>query len=357
MRSQLVVERFLGANFVDEPDESAFEDFCVELNQLYDVELESEPYTNLIRHTIRKHAAMLSFLIDANTTVVYPSFYRPRWEVKSGYKEAVRRGANLYETEVFNMLFQFHGGRFRGDGIALMCHGPNGFQDEWILLCPDDTEMRIQAESNKYREIALAMTFRAQMNSDLQSELLENLSALLPAKRCANSLMHEYGHVLQYRLWESEGIQVRDFAALYRWFLERGYAQNVSARIPKFADYPDETKLRFLKEAFVEDYRIGLNVEKNGGIFELPNAYCFRGDFEDPSLMAEGVEIVKQAVKKKTSSFRGSYGQANEPDRVLLTDQIMANSSDFSTRNPRMTTEDHQAVLDRLHAKSKLQPV
>ncbi|MGZ4032300.1 MAG: hypothetical protein ACXVP2_09115 [Tumebacillaceae bacterium] len=346
METLLTAEKVIGFDFLDRSDEEGFEEISFRVSDLgnLEVEMEKEKFINL-----RRQAAMLMHVIDSQTVIEYPSVVRTKFEVRNGYKQALLRGANLGETEVFNLLFRFRG-RLRGDGVALMCHGPTG--EEWIMLCPDDTAARIQHESKWYMQSATTLTLQGRMRSEEQNRLLENLRTLTIGTRCENSLQHEFGHVIQHRLWAAEGIRPDDLFALYKWFLEIGYADLVSLRYPNFENRTDAEKLYLLKESFVEDYRIGLNLSYRKDIFELPNAYCFRADFQMPELLDKGVSLVKAVVKGKVEARPTVYEDTCEPDRVALIHQIMAESSDFDARQAKpMSTDAHQAVLDRLRAR------
>ncbi|MGZ4106123.1 MAG: hypothetical protein ACXVOI_02005 [Tumebacillaceae bacterium] len=340
----LLAEKFLGHERVDLSDVDSFEEIQMSFADLANVEYESEKFANLKAQT-----AMLLRIIDANTHVWYPKVYRTKHEVRNGYKVAYRRGAHLDEVEVFNLKFKFRG-HLHGDGVALMCHGPNG--EEWIMLCPDDTEERIRIERRLYMDHANAFVWAGTMNSTQQNVLLENLRCLTIGSRCANTLEHEYGHVLQHRIWKHEGIDVSDTAALYRWFLETGYADIVSMRIPHFFDEPNEEKIYLLKEAFVEDYRIGLNMAAENGIFELPNVYCFRGDFQEPELLNEGVNIVKKVLDHNKQAKPTTFGVVEyEPDRVAAAERIMSKSEGFDPYKSRMSYADHMAVLESMRVE------
>ncbi|MGZ4033021.1 MAG: hypothetical protein ACXVP2_12760, partial [Tumebacillaceae bacterium] len=303
----------------------------------------------------KSHLEMLQFILDGNTEVSYPPVTRSRFEVRNGYKEAVKRGAKLSEIEVFNLLFHFKG-RLRVDGVALMCHGPQG--QEWIMLCPCDTSKLIQIESRRYQSVASRLVLQGKMDSDFHNVLLHNLRLLVPGTRCANTLLHEYGHVLQHRIWASEGILASNVEMLYNWFEKIGYVNNVEKRIPNLNDKSPEDINYYLKESFVEDYRIGLNMSSMKGKFEFPNAFCFLGDFLEPSLMHKGVTIVKNVVnQKRTKKNENMIVVEYEPDRIAIADEIMKHADGFDPRKVQITEADRQAVRDRMAAYQKLRLV
>lgn len=321
-----------------------FEVIEIVLDDLTDAEFEREKFRNL-----REQTAMLLHIVDQRTVVWYPEAVRTKFEVRNGVKIAMARGAKLGEVEIFNLLFRFRGGLDASEALAFMCHGPKG--QEWILLCPDDTQLQIEKERQKYLGVANTLLFKGRMDLAVQNHLITNLELLNVGARCANTLLHEYGHVLQHRMWASAGIRPHDHAGLYAWFEEIGYLRNVMNRKAGFFEAP----VYFLKESFVEDYRIGLNLDSREGIFELPNAYCFNRDFREPELLAEGVEIVKKTIRhyqqnlKETSRTEPVYEA--EPNRVAIIDKMIASGeldSDFAPGQVKYTAEDHRRMLERL---------
>lgn len=319
-----------------------FEVIEIVIEDLTDAEFEREKFRNL-----REQTAMLLDIVDQRTVVWYPETVRTKFEVRNGVKIATARGAKLGEVEIFNLLFRFRGGLDASEALAFMCHGPKG--QEWILLCPDDTQLQIEKERQKYLGVANTLTFKGRMDSAVQSHLITNLELLNAGTRCANTLLHEYGHVLQHRMWAKAGIRPNDQAGLYAWFEEIGYLGNVINRRAGFFEAP----VYYLKESFVEDYRIGLNLASRESIFELPNAYCYNGDFKEPELLAEGVEIVKKTIRhfqddvKKASSAVPVYEA--EPNRVAIIDRDIASGAlDFVPGQVKYTAEDHRRMLERL---------
>jgi len=322
--------------------EEEFEVIEIVMDDLTDAEFEREKFRNL-----REQTAMLLHIVDQKTVIWYPEAVRTKFEVRNGVKIATARGAKLNEVEIFNLLFRFRGGLDAGEALALMCHGPKG--QEWILLCPDDTQLQIEKERQKYLGVANTLTFKGRMDSAVQNHLISNLELLNAGTRCANTLLHEYGHVLQHRMWASAGIRPNDQAGMYAWFEEIGYLRNVMKRKSGFFEAP----VYYLKESFVEDYRIGLNLASRESIFELPNAYCYHSDFKEPELLAEGVDIVKTTIRHfqtdaKTTKQAEMIYEA-EPNRVAIIDRDIASGAlDFVPGQVKYTAEDHRRMLERL---------
>lgn len=166
-------------------------DILLEEIELGEIELER----NRVRN-IRESTAMLLELIDKDTIVSYHHPFRTKHEVRGGYKIATGKKARLNETQVFNLFFRFRSRSLNGMASALMCR-PSKKNEEWILLLPDDTENRIKEETSVYIEKANVYTVvKGIMNPDHHSFLIENLDRLNIHERCAQSLMHEFGHVL-----------------------------------------------------------------------------------------------------------------------------------------------------------------
>lgn len=66
------------------------------------------------------------------------------------------------------------------------------------------------------------LTLKGKMDSVFQDRLLTNLGVLNLGTRCANTLQHEYGHVLQHRMWAAEGIRPNDEDGIIAWFEKIG---------------------------------------------------------------------------------------------------------------------------------------
>lgn len=145
---------------------------------------------------IREKTALLIDLIDKDTLIFYDRPVRNNFEVLGGFKIACQRGAQLRQVKVYNMLFHFKNQKINAlNAIAMMYRTKN--DEECILLLPDDTEERIRFERKVYLEKASIYTVElGTMDSDVQSELIENLNLLGIQERCAQSLMHEYGHIV-----------------------------------------------------------------------------------------------------------------------------------------------------------------
>ncbi|WP_025691152.1 hypothetical protein [Paenibacillus zanthoxyli] len=121
-------------------------------------------------------------------------------------------------------------------------------QKERIILLPDDTEQRYKEEQKLYRKEARSLIMKGLMDTDEQNNLLENLRLLNVHERCAQSLEHEFGHVLNVRELETLKITPNDASLIYKWFLDAGYIFNIDKRFPDFGGLSVWDKLHILKE-------------------------------------------------------------------------------------------------------------
>jgi hypothetical protein len=282
-KAELIVDDISATTNDIELDISEFE--------LGEIELDKRVVVN-----IREKAGMLMKLVDHSSEIIYGYPPRTKHEINGGYKIAKRKGARLEEVKVYNLFFRFKSW-LDGTGLALMCRPP-GSNEEWIILLPDDTMRTIEKERRYYLDIARQYALVEQiMEPNEQDRLLHNLNRLNIHERCAQSLMHEFGHVLHWRVFDDLGLY--DTADIYQWFYETGYLKNVDKRFPNLGNWPPSDQVYILKESLVEDYRISLNLKAENGIFILPNKFCYSGDFQIPELMLEGVEIMSKMLRSR----------------------------------------------------------
>lgn len=109
-------------------------------------------------------------------------------------------------------------------------------------------------------------------------------------------------------------------------------------------------KCNAIKEAFVEDYQIGLNSSYQRGIFELPNAYTYLFDFQNPRVLEAGVSTEKSIEKQGVQSKAYPRTAYSEPERLDIIEE-MSQYLDFSPN--KSAKPDHQAVLSRLKARQE----
>lgn len=171
---------------------------------------------------IREKTALLIELIDSETDIFYGYSPRPKFEVLGGHKIAVSKGANLNEVKVMNLYFRFRKANLDGTSTAIMYRDHDG--NENILLLPDDTKNKIKLEYKKYVNYANKLVFSSDpmisMDPDYQDHLIENLRLLNIPERCAQSLMHEYGHVLHWRIFDQLDLKHR--SQQYQLFYQNG---------------------------------------------------------------------------------------------------------------------------------------
>jgi hypothetical protein len=184
------------------------------------------------------------------------------------------------------------------------------------------------------------------MNPDDQSLLLENLNMLNIHERCAQSLMHEYGHVLHWREFDLLGITAYHLIEQYEWFLGFGYLHNVSARFPEFDKKSASDKIVLLKESLVEDYRISLNTAATRGKFILPNKVCFSGDFQNPELLEGGIEIMKRMLRTEKGIARRNPSSSPDLDSIQLIKAVRSSRRKSGWVAGKVTVTDNVIARD-----------
>ncbi|MDG5788987.1 hypothetical protein QA612_16135 [Evansella sp. AB-P1] len=301
---------------------------------------------------IREKTALLIELIDSETDIFYGFSPRPKFEVLGGHKIAFNKGANLNEVKVMNLYFRFRKANLDGTSSAIMYRDLDG--NEIILLLPDDTKNRIELEYNKYVDYANKLVFSSDpmmsMNPDDQDHLIENLRLLTIPERCAQSLMHEYGHVLHWRIFDQLDLKQR--SQQYQWFYQNGYIDNVVKRYPGFESLSANDRLYILKESFVEDYRIYLNFNAINDMFILPNVVSFVGDFLHPELIYEGVRIMAKMIEgiQEKQDIHRTNDNHQEPNRLHTADMVWDRfqrhglGSHMSEQNHTNTISEFQKV-------------
>lgn len=308
-----------------------------EFDQMY-LEFESPRYRN-----VREKLALVLELIQHSDQVDYTHPPRTRHEMNGGIKIATRRGTRLHEVEVLNLYFRFRS-HLAGDGIALM-HKSLSTKIERIILLPDDTEKRYKEEQFLYRKEARTLLLKGQMGPDEQNNLLENLSFLNVHERCAQSIQHEYGHVLNSREFDILNILPTDAKGIYRWFLDNEYMQHIDKRFPDFGGLLAMEKLLVLKEALVEDYRISLNMEAERGKFILPNKFCFSGDFQNPDYLYEGVDLMKRILYNQIVTPVRRPASSSDIDSITAFHKVVQRRKSSNWRAGSLTlTKD---IIDR----------
>lgn len=342
-----IIEKFEENNgemrieFVDENEVPSYEDLQM-------VEMD--------RRTVRKirsRASLFAELFDHDTEYIYKYPFRRRVEVEGGYKVARRRGARLDEVNVYNLVVRFKNARIDHSEARAFMYRPVKNNEEWIVLLPDNTMDTIDEEIYIFEHSAQLFKESGKLNSDLTLDHIKsNLNLLNLHERCAQTLMHEYGHILHWRIFDRFGTPYEE-ALAYIWFIEHGYAQLIDGRVPNYLRLSDSKKLWMLKECLVEDYRISLNLGSENGMFILPGKYTFSSDFRVPELLNKGVEIMRRMLqpaienenmRRKTGSFE------NEMTDMTLMRSILEASMDDSwvPGQQRMTLQDHYDVSARL---------
>ncbi|PGD07598.1 hypothetical protein COM34_14660 [Bacillus wiedmannii] len=335
-----------------ELDLNKFEPLTDEAEELLitnDFIVESE---KMVRN-LREKTAVIIDLLEPGFQTYYNYSPRPKFEVFGGYKIAKNRqaslAANFDKVKVYNLYFRFTSNSLSNLKTSAMMY--TNEKEEVILLSPQNTDYQIEQESLFYKSASANMIFHG-MNPDNQSILLENLRLLTRNERCAQSLQHEFGHILHWRLFKFLNLNAPH--EIYEWFLENGYARLLSLRSPEFTQTSEPSeKLYLLKESLVEDYRIWLNFKDNNGMFILPNVNTYFGDFLEPSLLQEGVGLMKEMLKgaiNNSLQIDDTKKFSGEPDRVLRGKEIYnkALSTNWKPGSDVMSEQDHLDVIKKL---------
>ena len=251
---------------------------------------------------------IFSELIMGDTEVDYPENVRSEIEFKAGYKIAIARGALLNTVRVYNLFFRLKNSVINGiDGLPLAQIYPFRRKNErWILLYPVDTASLIMHETDVLELLVGEQVSKGLLPKEASDLLYDNNSIMNVNERCAQTLMHEYGHIRHWEyfdlLSQKYGVNYKESPDLFvfatlQWFVASDYVGNISQRCPYFKATPDiKEKMYYLKECFVEDYRIGLNIQDRNGKFILAGKYTAFADLKDPSLLMEGVGIVEKMI-------------------------------------------------------------
>lgn len=268
---------------------------------------------------------MLIELTDRDTQYYTNNIvHRPKFEVNGGIKLALKKGAKVKETKIFNLFFRFINNKFDGLNTTALMVRPKNSNEEWMILLPEETKRTIDIERSIFQKQFEKLFYQGLLDSEFQNMILEGYKLLTPNERCAQTLIHEYGHILQWRMYDYLGIlhkNKKEFIAnQYIWLLESGYLENVANRIPNFETLSPEEKVFFTKETLVEDYRINLNYQYFNDIIILPNKYAYRGDFANSNSLWKGMRIMEQMLRPAIEGKIGVYQnkQANSEEELSI---------------------------------------
>lgn len=248
-------------------------------------------------------------------------------EFYGGYKLAIKRGVALNQVKVANLNFTISNSKLNYSNSVQATMFQTNNKDIWILVFPTLTDIVIQKEKKSYLDVAKEMIFKSDMDADAENELLENLNELNNVERCSQTLIHEFGHVLNWRILHKVLKQNNfedDVIDELGWFINIKYINNVVRRTNGFFELDTYTKLKRLKESFAEDYRILISM-KSKKKYILPNSICCIGDFHDPKYREEGVDIVSKVIEEIKDDELGllakdinSIKEEEELDRIGL---------------------------------------
>ncbi|KRE48133.1 hypothetical protein [Paenibacillus sp. Soil522] len=142
------------ATFSDESNDYLIEcieynDFELDLNELALMEFEKR----FVRK-VRSNSALLTELFIPDTDYIYKYPARSRTEVEGGAKIALKRGARLDDTKVFNLVCRFKNKRYDNSKALAFMYRPISNNDEWIVLQSDNTELTIEMEKYEFGSYA-----------------------------------------------------------------------------------------------------------------------------------------------------------------------------------------------------------
>lgn len=317
------------------------------IDELQDVEFDR----NQVKK-VTQHAKILSEILEQGT--IYDKYGHPsrtRLEIEGGYRIARERGARLDEVLVFRMMARFKNSKCNNMDALAFAYKSKIHNEEWIVLLPDDTMETLNKEKDHYSEVALLYEAGGKINRKQRQHIEENLERLNIRERCAQTLMHEYGHILHMRLFQRSEKKNPNFSQ-YIWFQRFGYTDLIDRRNPLYHLSPAIKKLNYLKECLVEDYRIFLNKMSTDDMFILPGKFTFAADLVNSDLLTEGVNMMRKMLNldgdqsvEDQEQF-GSVGSDLEEADFDMMEQIFHASLDESwvpgQRN--MTKEDHEQV-------------
>lgn len=364
MISPFLIDDEVALKLLDEIDE-------VETH-LGDIELSE----GLLKRLVRGAQLMNELYTMDSTYIEFPEIKRSVTEFKGGYKLAIQRGARLNEVEVFNMFFRIKSNRINSvDDLPTAQMYTTREGQRIILLHPDSTSARIDEEKNVFLNKTLQLVQQGRVSQETLVELNDNLLLLNIHERCAQTLIHENGHILHWKKFDHlfkkydidniypENVYSSDMMnfVILHWFEKYNYIYNVAARIPDFKTYELKKKISYLKESFVEDYRVGLNMQSLNGKFILPNAYCVAGDLMEPELSKEGVRLVRMMMNESNNQDKTKYttgeaemGQEMELNRSSVSSFFLdkAIKSDWRPGKDSFKKEDFEDMISELFGGS-----
>lgn len=234
--------------------------------------------------------------------------------------------------------------------------------EEVIVLLPDRTAETLKDEISLYSSITTMYEWNGKITKIRKEYVSDNLKHLNIHEHCAQTLMHEFGHVLHMRIFMRLGRRQENFLA-YSWFLQYGYTHIIDRRVPIYHRMTDEDKLWMLKECFVEDYRMSLNLNSSNGMFILPGKYTFAADICNQAILVEGVNTMRrmlseEAMEPERKQDGTSIGEQETTDSDLMYSIFEASlSDDWTPGESKMTESEHHDVAFRLLFKEKKQEV
>ncbi|WP_459481929.1 hypothetical protein [Clostridium saccharoperbutylacetonicum] len=261
---------------------------------------------------------MISEISTKDTKYHYDVEKRNEIEFYRAYKNAIKRNIPLYEVKVLNLNFSLSNSKISKSNAVQASMLITKDKSEWILIFPCITQSIIEKECEEYTKISNELVKKEKISADVRDNLLNNLNEINEVERCTQSLIHEYGHILNWRIFNSINLEEEKEEVLIdclSWFKEIGYVRNIVKRKLNLLRYPLDELISLLKESFAEDFRMGVCINSVNK-YILPNTVCWIGDLYEPSNMEEGIEIVRNSIQQINSVNVNNINRTNSQNDV-----------------------------------------
>lgn len=258
---------------------------------------------------------------------------RTKHEIYSGLKCVERRGI-ITDTTIYNLPFTVS----KGARLAETAFVDRPLERRNIYLVPDHTETRIKLDISYHTEGYLRLVENKELSQEKATEYIEYMNTYLTVgERVAATLIHEYGHILSFRILDTLGITER--INLYDWFDEYGYLDNVSVRIVSFSQEHPDRKINICMEQLAEDYRVSHDVKNSNDMCCLPHIISFEQDIINPDKFLEGAVIMSNllSLKGKSKGEKFSQKEKSSIDRVIPFGEANRSSVPTSFRHGEIT--------------------
>jgi hypothetical protein len=246
---------------------------------------------------------------------------RTNFEIYNGLKCAEKRRVSI-DVLIYNLPFTV----LKHNRPAETAFVDRQIDRRFIYLVPDHTPTRILTDIVWHKEGYERLIESNKIDRATVDKWIHTMeSELNLGERVASTILHEFGHILTFRVWDRLGITER--LDLYDWFDEFGYLDNCSNRIVSFSEEHAEIQINTCIEQLAEDYRISHDVKKEDDTCCLPHIISYEQDIINPEMFLEGVDImtkilslngkvkIEKEKEKESAAFDRivPFGEANRP--------------------------------------------